>query len=382
MEGLRMKQSIFVIFGVISLGFLLVPLTLTEPAVASPVTLFEPTEIESTSLVLQWEAHPYEEPDPDGEGICYLYRVEVHMSTVPDFTPNSSTHFASSYGTRVKVYGLDQSTTYYFKVVVLHKSGYGEEPPCSLQGQPSNEVSATTLPSAVRIRTMAVNPDRPWDSVDISWNANADKTGFEMYAVERAFAANFSDAVVAGTSSNQATERYTVTSLAPSTAYFFRVTVHATTGKMNSSPPEAAMTEDVPEATAVTLNSPSGSDIAEESVRLSWGPVRDEFCDRYVIERARTSDFTDSTSVTIEDCNATEYIWKGLKAGTTYYFRVVSHNAAGNETPSNTVRVLTRSRSMSMTEVLTVANTIVLLVILLLLLTSFLGKRSKTGKQE
>ncbi|MFQ5910896.1 MAG: fibronectin type III domain-containing protein [Thermoplasmata archaeon] len=377
-----MNRKVFVIFAVILLGFLLVPLSIPRSVVASSATLLEPTEIQSTSLVLRWD-HPYEEPDPDGDGICYRKRLEVHVSTTLNFTPNSSTYYRSAYSyTRMEIYGLDPSTTYYFKIVVLHRSWYGEEASCSLGSQPSNEVSATTLPSPVYIQSIVANLDRPWDSVDISWNANRDQVGFEAYVIERAFTANFSDAVTVGNISNQATERHTVTGLAPSTAYFFRVDVHAITGVANPSSPEAVMTEEIPKAIALTLNTPSGPDTTRESVRLSWGPVHDKYCDMYVIERARLPDFADSVSVTVKDCNITEYDWRGLEASTEYYFRVVSHNAAGIEATSNTVTATTRSQSVPMTEIMIAANTVILVMVLLLVLISLMRKRSKTSKQE
>ncbi|MFQ6127569.1 MAG: fibronectin type III domain-containing protein [Thermoplasmata archaeon] len=388
-----MKRKMFVILTVVSLGFLFVPLPIVEPVVASPVTLFEPTDVRSTSLVLHWTAHPYKEPDPDGNGTCYRDHLEVHISTSANFTPNSSTYRRAAYRyTSTNVYGLTPSTTYYFKIVVVHGSGYGDEPPCSLGSQPSNEVSATTLPSAVYIQSVVSNPDRPWDSVDISWDANKDLVGFEMYVIESAFAANFSDAVTAANITNQATELYTVAGLTPSTAYFFRVTVHAITGKSNPSPPEAVMTEEIPQAVGVTLNTPFGSDISQESVRLSWVPVHDEFCEKYIIERARSPDFIDSVSLTVNSCNITEYEWKGLGAGTRYYFRVISHNTAGNEATSSTVSAVTKSTSppivviaesaSPIAEIMIAANTVVLLVILLLLLVPSPRKRFKSNRRK
>ena len=379
-----MKGKVFVIFAVTSLGFLFIPLSIPESAVASSVTLFEPTEIQSTSLVLQSTAHPYEEPDPDGDGICYRDRLEVHKSTTPNFTPNSSTFHTQAYGSydRTRVYCLEPSTSYYFKIVVVHRSGYGEEPPCSLGSMPSNEVSATTLPSMVHVRNIVVNPERPWDTVDISWYPNKDQVGFEKYVIERAFRANFSDAVTVRNISSQATERYTVTGLSPSIAYFFRVTVHATTGMVNPSSPRTVTTEEIPEAIAVTLHTPSGSDITKESVMLGWGPVHDRYCEKHVIERARLPDFTDSVSITVKDCNITEYTWGGLEAGTEYYFRVVSHNAADIEATSNTVTATTRSQSVPITEIVIAANTVILVMILLLVLISLMRKKSKSSKQE
>lgn len=378
-----MKGKVFVIFAVTSLGFLFIPLSIPQSAVASSVTLFEPTEIQSTSLVLQWTSHPYEEPDPDGDGICYRDQVEVHKSTTPDFTPDSSTFHTWGYHYTMRtIRGLEPSTTYYLRIVVVHRSGYGEEPPCSLGSEPSNEVSATTLPSMVHVRSIVVNPERPWDTVDISWHPNRDQVGFEKYVIERAFRASFSDAVTVKSISSQASERYTVTGLSPSIAYFFRVTVHATTGKVNPSSPRTVTTEEIPEAIAVTLNTPSGSDITKESVTLGWGPVHDRYCEKHVIEKARLSDFTDSASITVRDCNITEYTWGGLEAGTEYYFRVVSHNAAGIEETSNTVTATTRSQSVPITEIAIAANTVILVIILLLVLISLTRKRSKSGKQE
>lgn len=372
----------FVIFMVISLGFLFIPLSVPDPVSASSVILFQPAEVHSTSLVLEWTAHPYQEPDPDGDGTCYLDALEVHKSTTPNFTPTPSTYYGGGWGTWRTIYGLDPSTTYYFRVVVVHKSGYRDESTCSLGKEASNMVSATTLPSGVSIKSIDANPNRPWDSVDISWNANEDPAGFEKYVIERAFAASFSNSVTMVEISYQATERYTITELMPSTAYFFRVAVHATTGKVNPSDPEAVMTQEIPEAIAVVLNPPSDPDITKESVRLSWGEVHDEYCDMYVIEKAKSPDFTESKSATVKDCRITEYNWKGLEAGTTYYFRVTSRNTAGLETTSNTVAAATISQLPPVTEIVVAANTVVLVVILLLILALLTRNRSKASKQE
>lgn len=379
-----MKGKVLAIFAVTSLGFLFIPLSISEPAAASSVTLFEPTEIESSSLRLRYSDHPYQEPDPDGEGICYFDGMEVHTSTVPSFAPGLDTRYGTAYGSgSTRVHGLTPSTTHYFKIVVLHRSGYGQgEPSCSLEGEASNEVSATTLPSAVYFREAVANPDRPWDTLDLSWRANRDVEGFQKYVVERASAANFSDAITAATIENQATEQYSIRGLSPSTAYFFRIAVHATTGETSLSSLIAATTEDVPDVIAVSLYVPFSSDITQTSVGLSWHHAHDRYCEKHVIERATSPDFTGSVSIIVKDCNITEYNWGGLKAGTKYYFRVVSHNTAGIEATSNTVTATTRSQSVPVTEIVIAANTVILVMILLLVLISLMRKKTKSGKQE
>ena len=385
--GLNMKRKAFVIFVVTSLGILFIPLSVSESAVASSVTLSEPTEIESDSLRLLYSGHPHQEPDPDGEGICYLVGMEVHKSTKPNFVPGLDTWHRDAYGSygsgSIRVYGLTPSTTYYFRIVVLHRSGYDpEEPSCSLEGEASNEVSATTQPSAIYLRGAVANPDRPWDTLDLSWRANRDLEGFEKYVVERAFTANFSDSVTAATIENQATEQYSVRGLSPSTAYFFRIAVHATTGQTSLSSLITATTENVPDVIAVSLIAPFSSDITQTSVGLSWHHARDRYCEKHVIEKATSPDFTDSVSITVKDCNVTEFAWGDLEAGTKYYFRVVSHNTAGIETTSNTVAATTRSQSVPITEIVIAANTVILVMILLLVLISLMRKKSKSSKQE
>lgn len=382
--GLKMKGKAFVIFVVTSLGFLFIPLSIPESAVASSVTLFEPTNIESNSVGLHYTYHPYQEPDPDGEGICYLAGMEVHKSTKPNFVPGVDTWHRDAYSSGyMYVSRLTPSTTYYFKIVVLHRSDYDpEEPSCSLGEEASNEVSATTLPSATSLRRPLANPDRPWDTLDLSWDANRDVEGFEKYVIERAFAANFSDAITAATIENQATEEYSVRGLSPSTAYFFRIAVHATTGKTRVSSPRAATTEDLPDVIAASLYAPFGSDITQTSVGLRWHHAYDRYCEKHVIEKATSPDFTDSVSITVKDCNITEFAWGDLEAGTKYYFRVVTHNTAGIEATSNTVTVTTRSQSVPVTEIVIAANTVILVMILLLVLISLMRKKSKSSKQE
>jgi hypothetical protein len=382
--GLNVKGSTFVIFVVTSLGFLFIPLSIPESSVASSVTLYEPTEITSITLRLPYSYHPYQEPDPDGEGICYMDRREVHVSTEPNFVPSEDTWQRNAYDSESTfVYGLTPSTTYYLKIVVSHTSDNDpQEPSCSLGKETSNEVSATTLPSTINFRGAVANPDRPWDTIDLSWRANRDMEGFEKYVIERAFTANFSDAVMVANIENQATEHYSVGGLSPSTAYFFKIAVHATTGKASLSSPIAATTEDVREAIGVSLSAPFSSDITQTGVGLRWHHAYYRYCDKHVIERATSPDFNNSVSITMQDCNITEYIWGDLEAGTKYYFRVVSHNAAGIEATSNTVTATTKSQPVPMTEIMFAANTAILVIILLLVLMSLMRKRSKSSKQE
>lgn len=321
------------------------PFLVGELVAASPVTLYEPTDVTNERVELVWSAHPYDEPDPDGLGKCYLDYYEVHKSTTPDFTPGPTTLEAKWY-TLISdtVYGLTPSTTYYFKVVVVHKSGF-MEPSCSLGNQTSNEVTVITLPSAVKYLYASTDWNRPWDTVDLSWNPNTDTEGFEKYVLERDFMANFTNAVVVANFTNQATDEYTVTGLSPNTSYFFRVVVYATTGMTNPSEPVSVTTENAPDAVPVTVDVPSGFDITENSVRLDWDYVYDRFCERFIVERATSSDFAGSTLVEMDDCETRQFTWTDLEPDTTYYFRVISRNTAGNEAPSNVVQARTDKES-------------------------------------
>ncbi|MEW6070497.1 MAG: fibronectin type III domain-containing protein, partial [Candidatus Thermoplasmatota archaeon] len=94
------------------------------------VTLYPPTEITSSSVKLIWSQNG------DGD----FERYEVHVSTTPGFTPDSSTLRATiitQTTTSYTVEGLSSGTTYYFKIVVYDRGG---------RFATSNEVNATTFP--------------------------------------------------------------------------------------------------------------------------------------------------------------------------------------------------------------------------------------------
>ena len=255
-------------------------------------------------VTLSWAA-------PASDGGSPVTGYNLYEGTTADF--NGSAPLDKVSGTAVKVTGLVNGTTYYFKVTAVN--GVGEGP-----GAETNAVPVTVPGAATGLAAVPGN-----GQVTLSWAAPASDggspvTGYNLYVETTP---DFTDktplAKVTGTA-------VTVIGLANGTVYYFKVTAVNGVGEG-----PGAETNAVP----VTVpGAPTGLAAVPGNgqVTLSWAaPASDggSPVSGYIIYQGTSPGGETGTPVNGSPVTATSYTVTGLTNGTTYYFKVVAVNAAG-----------------------------------------------------
>ncbi len=276
--------------------------TLATNTAPSAVTLTSPSNITETSMTLTWTQNS------DSDFASY----QIYQST----TSGQLGSLIYTIGTQTTithiVTGLSPSSTYYFTVRVVDTGTLYAD---------SNQVSGTTLatntvPTAVTLNTPTNITE---NFMTLSWSQNAD-TDFAYYQIYQSTTSGQLGSLI-HTIGTQSTTSYIVTSLSPSTTYYFTVRVIDTGSLYADSNQVSGMTLATNTApTAVTLNSPT--DITETSMTLSWSQNADSDFASYQIYQSATSGLLGSLIHTIGTQTTTSYIVTGLTSDSIYYFTV------------------------------------------------------------
>jgi phosphodiesterase/alkaline phosphatase D-like protein len=221
--------------------------------------------------------------------------------------------------------GLDQNTTYYFRVRAhnwLGESAY------------SNVAAAITFgPPAPPLALMAKASDA--GVVTLAWtNAGSGATAILIeLSVD-----NITFTQIA--SAAPSPSAYTVTGLAPGTTYYYRVRAQNDQGVSPYSNVADAETRGTPAPPSAPRNVCAGqSSIAPSTqVNVYWDGNSNNETAFLVFRSLDKLTFTQVASV---PANTTEYDDPGLTPGTQYFYYVVATNAAGNSAPSNTDSTIT-----------------------------------------
>jgi Fibronectin type III domain len=210
--------------------------------------------------------------------------------------------------------GLAEDTTFTYVVRAFNAVGASE---------PSNEAKATTLdspPSApTSLVATAVGPDR----IDLDWGPADDPDGYE---IQRSL-----DGIgwtSLGRQAGTATEG-TILGLAPETTYFFRVRAFNSGGDGPFSNVASARTG------AAKPSAPTGlkaTAVSRSRINLSWSDTSTNET-RFEIERS-TAGRTFQLVATVP-ANSVSFADTGLRARTTYTYRIRACNQLGCSTPSN-----------------------------------------------
>lgn len=225
--------------------------------------------------------------------------------------------------------GLSASTTYYYRLSAVNAAG---------KSAYTNTVSAMTsapaliVPAAPSTLTASGTSS---SQISLDWLDNsANETGFKL---ERAIAAMGPFTLVSSTAAN--VRNFVDSGLAPATSYYYRAyafnaagsstmtsVVMGTTMAASASPPMAPAT--------VSAVASSGT-----QVNLSWVDSSNNETG-FKIERgvAAAGPFTLVTTV---GSGVTTYTDTGLVAVSTYYYRVMATNAAGNSASTASAAVTT-----------------------------------------
>lgn len=214
--------------------------------------------------------------------------------------------------------GLKPNTLYYYRVVSINDSGEST----SLVQQ------ATKAEPPANVTAVPVNTT----SVTISWDAVDSATGYKVQRTLDPLAATPVWTGVGGTLGATVLS-YTNTGLTAATTYYYRViTVNASGDSLPSAPPVAVTTYTNGAATI------SATPISDTEIDLSWSPTIG--ADYYMIERTLDKDAGPWVSL-IDNSASASYKDTTCLPGTTYYYRITPHNAAGYAATSAPVSALT-----------------------------------------
>lgn len=267
-------------------------------------------EVTSTSIHLIWNDSQY----------ATQYYVERRLTTEMNWTRIATTTAATYTDGSLKA-----STTYSYRII-------------SYNGQTSTVSDALTLMTArvVPAAPMSVTAKATGTTnVAVSWKASPTAI---VYRVEYS-SDNTSWQSIMFTDATATSG--TVTGLAPSTKYYFRVY------GINESGDSKASTSVTVTMPAVAPNGPPTNITAtaqsDKAVVLNWDAVAN--ATSYIIERS--TDQSTWTKVSTVTGGKTTYTNSSLKAGTVYYYRISASSTAATTQPSATVSVQTKLTASS-----------------------------------
>ena len=275
-------------------------------------------------VTLSWTA-------PASDGGSQVSGYNVFDGTTTDLS--RSAPVTNVTGTTVTLPALTNGTTYYFQVAAVNTAG---------QGPLSDEVSAVpvTVPGAPTGLTA-----KPGNAqVTLSWTAPASNggskvSGYDLYVGTTAdLSGNAPVARVTGTV-------VTVTNLINGTRYYLGVTAVNRVGEGRPSNEVSAVPLTLPGAPTGVTATPGNS-----RVTLSWAAPTSggaAISGYFIFEGTRPGG-ENRNPVNGSLVTATSYTIPGLTDGTTYYFRVIAVNAAGQgplsaEAPATLLRIMPTS---------------------------------------
>ena len=279
---------------------------------AVPVTVpGAPTGLTVTAgnaqVTLSWTA-------PASDGGSQISGYVIYKGTSPGGETSTPVSGSLVTATSYTVTGLANGITYYFTVTAVNRIG---------DSPASNEVSA--VPVTVPGAPTGLTATRGNAQATLSWTAPASDdgsqiTGYDLYVGTTAdLSANAPVARVTGTV-------VTVTGLVNGTTYYFTVTAVNRIGDGPASNEVRAVPETVPGAPTGLTATPGNA-----RATLSWAapPTGGAAISGYLIYQGTSPNGETRTPVNGLLVNAISYTVTGLTNGTTYYFRVVAVNAAG-----------------------------------------------------
>jgi hypothetical protein len=170
-------------------------------------------------------------------------------------------------------------------------------------------------------------------SVTVRWSDNsADETGFKV--ARSTDGVNFTEVATLGAG----TTSYSNNGLAALTTYYYRVRAYNSAGNSGYSNTASAKTPDATLSKPAAPTSLSGTASSSSAVTLRW---TDNSGNETGFKLFRSTNGVDYTLLATLGADTTSHTNTGLKALTTYYYKVRAYNSAGSSAYSNTASAKT-----------------------------------------
>ncbi|HLL90734.1 MAG TPA: fibronectin type III domain-containing protein, partial [Tepidisphaeraceae bacterium] len=279
----------------------------TAPATPAAPSGLTAAAASTTSVSLAWSDNATDETG---------YKLD--RSTTADFSSGVTAVALAANAVAYTDTGLTPGTTYHYRVRATNAAGDSAN---------SNAASATTpvaLPAAPSgLAATAASSS----SVSLTWTDNAaNESGFKVdYSTSSTFASGVTTVAV---NTPNATG-HTVTGLAASTTYYFRVRATNSAGdSANSNVATAATPAAAPAYTLAAATNVAAARVASNQARVTWTDNSTGEAG-YKVERS-TNNATWTQVAAVATPNLTSYTATGLKKNTVYYFRVRPYAVAAN----------------------------------------------------
>ncbi|MGD7707097.1 LamG-like jellyroll fold domain-containing protein [Microlunatus sp. Y2014] len=293
----------------------------TAPATPDGVT----AELSGTTAQLSWAAAT------DDVGVV---GYQVHRGTTVGFTPGADSLLAQVSSTSYEDADLAIGE-YFYKIIAVDAAGNASPPSTPV----SANVAApdTTPPGPVSGLTVVLSGT----TAQLSWTAATDDVGISGYQVHRGTTADFTPGTATLVAEPTGTS-HDDTGLAPGT-YFYRVIAVDTAGNPGPATAAVELVLAAPDTTAPGAPANLSAAVSGSAVALTWPAATDDVgVTSYTVHRGTTSGFTPGAGNQVGTTATTDYTDASVAAETTYYYRVVAHDAAGNaSTPSPEADVTT-----------------------------------------
>jgi hypothetical protein len=177
--------------------------------------------------------------------------------------------------------------------------------------------------------TVAAQPHSS-TAIRVDWAGVADATGYEVERLKEDTQQGW--LTIARVEEN--VTAYTDGGLDSGTTYFYRISAMTDSG---AAPPSDVVSATTPSGTVPAVTSVTAV-AALDTITLAWVDVTNET--GYRIELSRDG-ATDWVEIGTTGQDVTVYTDTALSPGTTYHYRIVATNAAGDSAPSNVAKAIT-----------------------------------------